>query len=595
MGTVECRRQPRYGSVGGDVGPSPLLKRHQELLERALEAIRTREHWSPFPEEEAAYGERAAAEGEAAYRELLGEHFELDQPGGDGTVGPEPARGGERSPYGGELGISYPHSDPSVLLPAMTDATASWRAAGPWERAAVCAEILTRINARSFEFAHAAVHTSGHNFLMAFHAGAVHAQDRGLEAVAYALFEQTRLPSTAIWRKPMPEGEDFVLAKTFTVVPRGVGLVVANRVFPTWNGYPGLFASLATGNAVLVKPHPRAVLPLALTVRIAREVLADAGHDPNVVCLVAERPGERSAKDLATRPEVRIVDYSGSAEFGRWLEDNARQAQVFTAKSAVNSLLVESTARYRDMLYNVAFSLALYSGQLCTSPQNLLIPRTGISTDEGHKTYARCVEDLAAAVTGLLADDAEAVGVLGALIGPDVLARVEYAASGAVGPVALAPRAVAHPRFPAATVRTPTLVALDAARDRDRATLRSEWLGPVAFAVAVDSAADGIELMRRTAQEEGALSVGVYTTSPEVEAAVEDACERTGVMLSVNLVGNWFITQSAVYSDLHSTGLNPSGNSVYCDGAYVAGRFRTVGVRRYGTGERTAPQPAGRP
>ncbi|MEU9001575.1 BTAD domain-containing putative transcriptional regulator, partial [Streptomyces sp. NPDC048551] len=26
----------------------------------------------------------------------------------------------------------------------------------------------------------------------------------------------------------------------------------------TWNGYPGLFASLATGNAVLVKPHPRA-------------------------------------------------------------------------------------------------------------------------------------------------------------------------------------------------------------------------------------------------------------------------------------------------------------------------------------------------
>ncbi len=80
----------------------------------------------------------------------------------------------------------------------------------------------------------------------------------------------------------------------------------------------------------------------------------------------------------------------------------------------------------------------------------------------------------------------------------------------------------------------------------------------------------------------GALSVGVHTTSAAVEALVSEVCEDAGVMLSVNLMGDWFITQSAVFSDLHSTGLNPSGNSVYCDGAYVAERFRTVGVRRYG-------------
>ena len=34
---------------------------------------------------------------------------------------------------------------------------------------------------------------------------------------------------------------------------------------------PGLFASLATGNAVVVKPHPGATLPLAITVKIVRE------------------------------------------------------------------------------------------------------------------------------------------------------------------------------------------------------------------------------------------------------------------------------------------------------------------------------------
>ncbi|MFD8060692.1 phenylacetic acid degradation protein PaaN [Streptomyces cyaneofuscatus] len=559
-----------------------LLTRHRAPLERAVTAIRTREYWSPYPDEAAAYGELARTAGDEAFHRLLGQEFASDQPGRDGSVGPGPEDGGESSPYGFGLGITYAHADPDVLLPAMEAAMAGWREAGPWGRAAVCAEILERINARSFELAYAAVHTSGHNFLMAFHAGAVHAQDRGLEAVAYALSEQTRMPTEVTWSKPMPDGRVFSLAKTFTVVPRGVSLVVANRVFPTWNGYPGLFASLATGNAVLVKPHPGAVLPLALTVRIAREVLRESGFDPNLVALAPERPGERLAATLALRPEVRIVDYAGTSEFGQWLEANARQARVFTAKSAVNSLLVESTADYRGMLHNLAFSLALYSGQLCTSPQNLLVPRGGIATDQGHRTYAEVVRDLAATVTALLTEDESAIAVLGALVGLDVLADVEHAASGAIGPVALAPRAVAHPDHPQATVRTPVLVALDASREEDHQTFGREWFGPVGFVVAVDSAAHGAEVLGAVTRRAGALTVGVHTTSPEVEALVAEVCERAGVMLSVNLMGDWFITQSAVYSDLHGTGLNPSGNSVYCDGAYVAERFRTVGVRRYG-------------
>ena len=56
--------------------------------------------------------------------------------------------------------------------------------------------------------------------------------------------------------------------------------MIGCNTFPTWNGYPGMFASLATGNAVIVKPHPNAILPLAITVQIAREVLAEAGFDP---------------------------------------------------------------------------------------------------------------------------------------------------------------------------------------------------------------------------------------------------------------------------------------------------------------------------
>ena len=111
------------------------------------------------------------------------------------------------------------------------------------------------------------MHTSGQAYAMAFQAGGPHAQDRALEAVAYAYAEMTRHAAQATWEKPQGKRPPQRMTKTFTVVPRGVALVIGCNTFPTWNSYPGLFASLVTGNAVVVKPHPRAVLPLAITVR----------------------------------------------------------------------------------------------------------------------------------------------------------------------------------------------------------------------------------------------------------------------------------------------------------------------------------------
>ncbi len=47
---------------------------------------------------------------------------------------------------------------------------------------------------QSFLIAHAVMHTTGQAFMMAFQAGGPHAQDRGLEAVAYAWDEMRRDP-----------------------------------------------------------------------------------------------------------------------------------------------------------------------------------------------------------------------------------------------------------------------------------------------------------------------------------------------------------------------------------------------------------------
>ena len=274
--------------------PTTTSSRHRETLQRALTAIRERTYWSAYPESLKAYGEdtgsQSAAEGKAAFDGYLGRPFPLEQAATDGDVV------GERSPYGIDLGVTYPHADLDRMLGAATAAIPSWRDAGPDVRADVALEILHRVNARSHEMAQAVMHTSGQAYAMAFQAGGPHAQDRALEAVAYAYAEMTRHAERATWEKPQGKRPPQRMAKTFTVVPRGVALVIGCNTFPTWNSYPGLFASLVTGNAVVVKPHPRAVLPLAITVQIAREVLAEAGYSPDLVQLAAEQPGRGSGE-----------------------------------------------------------------------------------------------------------------------------------------------------------------------------------------------------------------------------------------------------------------------------------------------------------
>lgn len=251
-----------------------LIARHRPTLDAALGAIRSREYYSHFPESLKSYPAEDKDRAQAAFeaRRAAGT-WSWGQTGADGT-----SVGGEVSPYGFELGVSYDHVDPDVLLPAMRAALPAWRDAGAEARAAVCIEILSRLNARSYDIAFAAMHTTGQAFMMAFQAAGPNAQDRGLEAVAYGYSAQNAHPDRALWEKP-GKGGPTRLAKKW-VAARGVALVVGCNTFPTWNGYPGLFASLVTGNAVLVKPHPFAVAPLALTVETAREVLAEAGFSP---------------------------------------------------------------------------------------------------------------------------------------------------------------------------------------------------------------------------------------------------------------------------------------------------------------------------
>ncbi len=548
----------------------PLFEKHQATLDAALEAIRTRGYWSPYPETPSPrfYGETAKEDGERAMQSRIGQRFLLDQAGITRWVATE------RSPYGVTLDIHYPECDTEALLEAASSAQAAWQRVGAAGRVGICLEMLQCINLRSFEIAQAVMLTTGQGWMMAFQAGGPHAQDRGLEAVAYAWNEMSRIPAETIWEKPQGKNPPLKMKKHFEIVGRGVALVIGCGTFPTWNTYPGLFAALATGNPVIVKPHGNAVLPAAITVRIIREVLAEQGLDPNLVSLaVFENPA--STRALATHPAVKSIDFTGGKVFGQWLIDNARQAQVYAELAGVNNIVIESTDSYKAMMRNLAFTLSLYSGQMCTTTQAIIVPAGGIETDQGHKRFDDVAADLGAAIDKFLSDPNVACAVLGAIQSEATLERI--AEAGEYGKVVLASKKIDHPEFPNAEVRTPVLLTCEAA---DEASYMEERFGPIAFVVKAADAEAATALSERLVSEHGALTVGIYSTRQPVLDAMTETTWRAGVALSINLTGGVFVNQSAAFSDYHGVGMNPAANASYSDSAFVANRFRVV-QRRY--------------
>lgn len=550
----------------------PLYEKHKATLEAGLKAFGERSYWSAYNEMPSTkvYGEDAPAAGKQAFDALLGKQFELDQPGSNGW------QGSEKSPYGSELNVQYPACDVDTLVAAAEKAMESWQALGLEGRTGVCLEMLERLNKQSFEIAHAVMQTTGQGWMMAFQAGSPHAQDRGLEAVAYAYREQKFVPAEATWEKPQGKNPPLVMKKHFEIVGRGVAVVVGCATFPTWNTYPGLFAALATGNAVIVKPHDHAVLPAAMTVRTIRAVLSDNGIDPNLVTLCVPDKRE-TTQALVTHPAVKSVDFTGGNAFGQWLIDHCRQAQVYAELAGVNNIVIDSTDAYKPMLRNLAFTLSLYSGQMCTTSQALFVPTGGIDTEDGHKSYDEVCADLARALESFLAKPEVACAVLGAIQSNDTLARIALADSGKLGKVLLASKKLDNPEFPKAEVRTPVLLACDAA---DESAYMEERFGPISFVVRCADTASAVALSERLVGTHGALTAGVYSTRPEVIEAMTAATWRSKVALSINLTGGVFVNQSSAFSDYHGTGGNPAANASYADSAFVANRFRVV-QRRY--------------
>jgi phenylacetic acid degradation protein paaN len=235
---------------------------------------------------------------------------------------------------------------------------------------------------------------------------------------------------------------------------------------------------------------------------------------------------------------------------------------------------MDSVVDLKGAFRNLSVSMTMYSGQMCTTPQNLFVPADGVPTAEGVASYEEVVGGFVGAVDGLLGDDARASAILGAVKGQDTLDRVEAAQSS--GSVLSPSRSIVNPEFAEATVRTPAIVEVDAT---DKDIYMQEMFGPVIYIVKTESREQSIDLAREAALRSGAITWLAYATDESAIDAIVDAAVDGGVSVALNLTGGMFVNQSSAFSDFHVTGANAAGNSSLTDPAFVAHRFRVIGVR----------------
>ncbi len=552
-----------------------LIERHAPTLAAAAEANRTRTffaHW-PEPPSGKIYGETASADGEAAFKAQLNTPFTRLLQGAT----PD-AVGEEQSPYGFDLGITYPYTDVDTLVLRANHAKLTWATLTPLERASILVEALERASKHFFEIGFATQHTTGQGFVMAFQASGPHAFDRALEAVSVALEAQTSSTDAVTWTKPMGK-ISVTIEKSYVIRPKGINLVIGCSTFPVWNTVPGMFAGLATGNPVIVKSHPGATYPIAIVIAEVQRALADVGVDPHVIQLAADTVGAPIGLDLVRHHEVRIIDYTGGPVFGATVEREALPLgkTVYTEKAGVNCVVVESVTDANAAFDNIAFALSLYSGQMCTAPQNIFVPATGVKVADGTVLApADVARLLAERIDALVHNEKAGPGTLGAIQNERTADRVAEALD--LGFEVIRPSAfVQQPGFDQARSISPLVLWAPV----DRADVyEHEWFGPVSFMVVTESFDDAVERVAASVRAHGALTTLVYTTDERKQDAAAEALVDAGAPVAFNFDSFVWVNQSAAFSDYHGAGANPAGNATFADIQFVTGRYNVIGIRK---------------
>lgn len=191
-----------------------------------------------------------------------------------------------------------------------------------------------------------------------------------------------------ILKVTLPEGSPARDLRRMTI-PLGVIVVFGASNFPLAFGTPGgdTASALAAGCPVVVKGHPSHPGTSEIVARAFAAAIEASGLPSGVFSLLQGATPELSQR-LVLHPIAAGIGFTGSRSVGRILADLAASRdvpiQVHAEMGSSNPVFVTSaalTTRGSAIAAGLAASITLGSGQLCTKPGLIFVPR-GDSGDD---------------------------------------------------------------------------------------------------------------------------------------------------------------------------------------------------------------------
>jgi RHH-type transcriptional regulator, proline utilization regulon repressor / proline dehydrogenase / delta 1-pyrroline-5-carboxylate dehydrogenase len=293
-----------------------------------------------------------------------------------------------------------------------------------------------------------------------------------------------------------------------------------------------IMAALAAGNAVVAKPAEQTPLVAAEAVRLFHR----AGIPATALHLV---PGDGTVGGLlVAHRDVAGVAFTGSTEVGRIINrtlaaKNAPIVPLIAETGGINAMIVDATALPEQVTDDVITSAFRSAGQRCSALRLLCLQ-----------------EDIADGVIDMVAGAAATLAVgdprdIATHVGPVIDAEAKEKLDRWIAGMAAQGRVIFREDRkvpPGGTYVTPTIIALDRARD-----LKEEVFGPVLHVVRYRAAELG-GLLDDIAASGYGLTLGIQS---RIDATVREVVARLSV-------GNVYVNRSMIGAVV---GTQPFGGS----------------------------------
>ncbi|MBA2486811.1 MAG: aldehyde dehydrogenase family protein [Nitrospira sp.] len=201
--------------------------------------------------------------------------------------------------------------------------------------------------------------------------------------------------------------------------PLGVVGVITAFNFPVavwaWNA----FIAAVTGNTVLWKPSPKALLCSLAVQHLCNRVMEDAGY-PGVFALFTTDRIEL-ADHMVQDERLPLISFTGSVPVGRHVAEvvGHRLGRSLLELSGNNAVIVDETADLQLATRAIMFGAVGTAGQRCTSTRRLIVHES---------QYAKLMPQLLAAYARVTIGDPLEPGVLmGPLIDADAVTHYRAA------------------------------------------------------------------------------------------------------------------------------------------------------------------------